>query len=136
MTNSDDIIRLEVTPMAAPRQTQRDRWHPSPPVVRYRAFCTELGIRAKQAGWWPGDRLAVTFCLPIPASWSGKKRRAMLGAPHQQKPDIDNLIKSLCDCLLEDDAHIWEIRAEKRWAAEGAIEITPCEAQEGTATRR
>lgn len=116
-------IRLLVTPMAAPRQSRRDKWDPSPPVVRYRAFCDELAIRARAAGWQPGERLHLVFHLPMPRSWSVKRRRAMIGQPHQQKPDVDNLTKAICDCLLEDDAHVWEIRAEKRWGEMGAIWI-------------
>jgi Holliday junction resolvase RusA-like endonuclease len=117
------VIRLPIAPVAAPRQSRRDKFDPSPAVVRYRAFCEELGIRAKQAGWWPGDTLDVTFRFAMPASWSGKKRREMDGKPHQQKPDTDNLVKALCDCLLDDDSHVWDVRARKVWGVFGEIEV-------------
>lgn len=58
----------------------------------------------------------------MPPSWSEKKRREMEGKPHQQKPDLDNLLKSL-DALYEDDSVIWKISAEKVWAREGFIEF-------------
>lgn len=116
-------IRLHLDPVAAPRQTQRDRWSPSEPVLRYRAFCDDLGVLANQAGWTLGDTLDVVFHIAMPPSWSNKKRLAMEGQPHQQKPDTDNLVKALCDCLTTDDSHVWSIRAEKRWAVEGAIEV-------------
>ena len=52
----------------------------------------------------------------------------MNGAAHQQKPDIDNLTKSLLDALFDDDSHIWDVRASKIWGYEGAIVV-----QEGAA---
>lgn len=117
-------LRLPVTPTAAPRQTGRDAWNPSPRVIRYRAFRDELRIRAGQAGYAPEARIDIIFLMPMPRSWSGKKRRAMEGQPHQQKPDTDNLLKAFCDALLpEDDCHVWDMRGRKLWASEGAIEI-------------
>ena len=64
--------------------------------------------------------------LPLPASWSQKKRQQMAGTPHRVKPDIDNLIKSCLDALLSRDQGIHEIRARKRWEdANGPrVEIT------------
>ena len=115
--------------MAAPRQSRSDAWNPSPAVLRYRAFRDELRIKVAQAGYEPGDVLRVTFYLPMPASWSQRKRRLMEGQPHQQKPDTDNLLKGFCDALLADDAHIWDMHARKRWAVAGAIEIEAVETE-------
>ena len=35
--------------------------------------------------------LDVSFIMPMPKSWSKKKRAAMDGKPHTARPDIDNL---------------------------------------------
>lgn len=70
--------------------------------------------------------------MPLPRSWSQKKRREMQFAPHQQKPDIDNFIKALLDACLEDDAHVWSITASKLWAADGAIAIHDTQSIEET----
>ena len=43
--------------------------------------------------------------------------------PHQQKPDIDNLCKSVMDALSDDDAYIHELHAMKFWDYRGTIEI-------------
>jgi len=32
--------------------------------------------------------------LPMPKSWSKKKKSAMAGRPHRQKPDRDNIDKA------------------------------------------
>lgn len=52
-----------------------------------------------------------------------RKRAAMDGQPHQQKPDLDNLTKSLLDALFEDDSHIWDARTSKVWGETGMIII-------------
>ncbi|MBM7346076.1 Holliday junction resolvase RusA-like endonuclease [Pantoea coffeiphila] len=65
----------------------------------------------------------VTFVLPMPASWSRKKRAASAGQPHQQKPDVDNLMKALMDALFADDSSVWDFRVSKIWGETGSIRI-------------
>lgn len=62
--------------------------------------------------------MTATAFLPIPRSWSGKKREAArVGAILPTgKPDLDNLVKHLKDCLTatrfwKDDALITEYTA-------------------------
>lgn len=62
--------------------------------------------------------IAVTFAMP--KSWSNKKRAAMAGQLHTQKPDLSNLVKAIEDAcnrvLFRDDAQV-AVYAEcsKRW---------------------
>lgn len=110
--------------MGAPRQSRRDAWDPSPAVLRYRAYKDELRLKANLAKYVPGDTLTVLFYLPMPPSWSAKKRQEMAFKPHQQKPDADNLVKGFLDTLLPDsDCHVYEIHARKQWAEEGKIVV-------------
>ena len=114
------MVNIPITPVPKPRMTQRDRWAKRPAVVRYYDFKDELRRQIK------GDlepRISVVFRVPMPPSWSRKKRADMDGKPHQQKPDIDNYLKALMDALCEDDSYIYDIRAQKYWAVDGAIEI-------------
>jgi Holliday junction resolvase RusA-like endonuclease len=60
----------------------------------------------------------------MPASWSQKKRAVMNGQAHQQKPDVDNMIKALMDALYAEDAHIWDLRVTKLWGESGQILIS------------
>ena len=109
-----------ITPCPKPRQTRADKWKKRPPVLRYRAFadtCRELGVAVPESG------AKVTFILPMPKSWSKKKRAQMDGQPHQQTPDVDNLGKALLDAVYEDDSCVWDIRMIKRWGVEGRIDI-------------
>lgn len=63
--------------------------------------------------------LDLVFFMPIPQSASGIKKRQMANGviAHSGKPDLDNLLKFVLDCLngllFKDDAQICEIRAKK-----------------------
>lgn len=99
--------------------TRSDTWKKRPAVLRYRAFRDEvrmLGVKIPVPA-------SITFWMPMPESWSQKKRTAMLHQPHCQKPDIDNCVKALLDAVFEDDSHVWKITAEKRWAAVPGITV-------------
>lgn len=124
--NKPEILLYAITPVPKPRMTRRDKWAKRPAVMRYRAFCDDVrdsGLVLPECGYH------VTFILPMPKSWSKKKRDKMNGAPHQQVPDKDNLEKALLDSLFGNDSHIWDGRVTKRWGLSGAIqvEIAGCE---------
>jgi len=64
-------------------------------------------------------KLSAVFFMPIPKSISKKKKSMINGTPHIKKPDIDNLLKFYCDCMVKsgniiiDDSVIAEIYATK-----------------------
>lgn len=113
-------ITYLIEPVPKPRQSRSDRWKQRPAVMRYRAFCDDARLCKIHL---PESGAHVTFVLPMPASWSKKKRAELNGRPHQQKPDVDNLTKSLLDALFKDDAHIWDVRVSKLWGETGRIII-------------
>lgn len=111
---------FDITPVGKPRQTQADKWKKRPPVMRYRAFCDQVRrnkITIPECGYH------VTFVLPMPPSWSRKKRAEMNGKPHQQKPDRDNLEKALLDAVFDEDCRVWDGRTTKLWGETGQIII-------------
>lgn len=114
-------MNIPIDPVSKPRMTQRDRWAKRPAVVKYYEFCDTLRLL------WGGNIvspiLEITFYIPMPKSWSLKKKDEMLGQPHQQRPDIDNLIKAFLDALCEDDSYIFSVKAEKRWDFSGSIVV-------------
>jgi len=60
----------------------------------------------------------------MPKSWGKRKKASMCGKPHQQKPDIDNLLKALFDAVYDDDSKIWQVGGVmKLWDYEGSITI-------------
>lgn len=113
----------DITPAPKPRQTRSDKWKQRPCVLRYRAFADEC--RSKGVTVENSDR--IIFVMPMPKSWNKKKKEAMDGEPHMQKPDFDNLAKSICDAVHQDDSHLWNIGIMKVWGYHGQIIIEPME---------
>jgi len=110
-----------VVPVPKPRQTQRDRWAKRPIVLRYRAYrdtIEALKIQIPDGGAW------IIFIVPMPASWSGKKKERHDGKPHQQRPDLDNYLKGFLDAIRRiDDSRVWDIHPTKLWGHKGQIII-------------
>lgn len=118
---------FNITPLGKPRMTRADKWKKRPEVLRYRAFCDEVRLNNVSL---PESGYHVIFVLPMPPSWSKKKRPLMDGKPHQQKPDKDNLEKALLDAIFGEDSHIWDGRVTKIWGETGQMIIRegePCE---------
>ena len=114
-------MKYHITPVAKPRMTQRDKWKKRPSVMKYRAFKDEIraaGIELEESNQH------VTFIIPMPKSWSKKKRLESHGMPHKQRPDIDNLQKALLDAVTSEDCYIWDMRCTKIWGYDGAIIIS------------
>lgn len=113
-------MRYPIAPVAKPRMTQRDKWAKRPAVQRYWDFkdaCACFGVHVPEAG------AHVTFIVPMPKSWSKKKRLKMLNKPHTSRPDLDNYLKALLDAVYGEDSGVWDIRATKLWGVEGAIQV-------------
>jgi Endodeoxyribonuclease RusA len=115
-------IKLDIVPVPKPRMTRSDAWARRPAVLRYWAFKDEL-----VALWGDDDlpeQIGLIFIMPMPDGWSEKKKCLMDGKPHQAKPDADNCLKAFIDCLADNDAYIWDMRATKYWGRTGSITIS------------
>lgn len=113
---------IEIDPMPAPRMNYRSK--ATEKAKKYFAFRNEFILKAKVKGLKDlPDVLDVVFFIPMPKSWSKAKRNIMNGKPHQQKPDLDNLLKSVQDAFNKDDSHVWGIRSRKFWSDKGMIVI-------------
>lgn len=110
--------------MGKPRMTRADRWRDRPPVLRYREMRSDLQKAALESGFKLPDTYWARIYLPMPDSWSEKKKLAFEGKPHQQKPDKDNLEKSIMDCLKKQDQTIWDSRVTKFWSKVPRVEFT------------
>ena len=70
--------------------------------------------------------LQCLFFLPIPKGTSKKKKERMVY--HIKKPDLDNLVKFVKDCLNDelwhDDSQVAELFARKFYSEEPRTEIT------------
>jgi Holliday junction resolvase RusA-like endonuclease len=74
-------------------------------------------------------RIVVIAMLPIPASWSQKKRMDALGGNIKptSRPDADNFLKccldAMNDVVYKDDSQFVEMSVTKIYAAVPALEI-------------
>jgi len=125
---------LDVIPMGAVRMTVSDKWKTNPnhadprkrqrkAVQSYFAFKNKLQWECSLLKFELGCEIEVVFFMPMPESWSGKKKEKMNGFPHKQRSDCDNLVKSLQDTLLKEDGNVWSVNAKKYWAYNGSILI-------------
>jgi Holliday junction resolvase RusA-like endonuclease len=124
-------IWLPGDPIGKPSMTQRDKWKKRPCVMRYRAWADRLRAVAGPFGIGPLPPAEAVLELSIlaqfepPKSWSKKRQVAMVGAPHQNRPDIDNVAKAAMDALYPRiDSAIARLTVEKRWDWKAGIEIT------------
>jgi Holliday junction resolvase RusA-like endonuclease len=125
---------FDVIPMGAPRMTQSDKWktnpnHPDPKkrqrieVTRYFAFKDILRLQANTMQFELPKVFEGVYFIPMPDSWSEKKKAKMNGFPSEPRPDTDNITKGIKDALRKSDSDIWFECAQKRWAYNGSILI-------------
>lgn len=117
------MIKYPYPPMAKPRMTRADSWKKRPIVLKYWDFKDHIKSWAIRENFKLGNEIYVIFHIPMPKSWSKIKKTQMIFADHQQRPDVDNLLKGLMDALLEEDSHIHTVYARKIWSNEGSIEF-------------
>jgi Holliday junction resolvase RusA-like endonuclease len=71
--------------------------------------------------------LEVNFYMPMPSSWSEKKKAKMDGKPHVFKPDFSNLLKFVEDCATgicyKDDCLIASVTGKKVYSTASRTEI-------------
>lgn len=101
--------------------TRRDRWAKRPIVQKYWAYKDEMNLLLKD--WERPDTLDIIFMVPMPKSWSKKKKAKYDGQPHRQKPDIDNFLKGFMDALYDDDEGVYAACASAFWSRTGQIII-------------
>jgi len=110
---------LNIAPVSKPRMTQRDRWAKRQSVLKFFAFRDAV----RQSSAWKTlelldmDSFKIVFHVSMPKSWSKKKKTQYDGKPHQQRPDLDNYLKSWKDSVYEEDAIVWNVEATKLWTS-------------------
>jgi Holliday junction resolvase RusA-like endonuclease len=100
------------------------------PVHAYKAAIRAAFTAA--VGEWPtitgAVHLSVYLQFEMPKSWSEKKRNQLKGVKHTGKPDLDNVLKAVCDALTDckvwqDDRQVASIFIAKRWSERGKTTI-------------
>ena len=95
-------------------------------ILKYFEYKRKLKIEANKVGLhsFPLQNIWIKFFIPMPKSWSKKKKNQHCFELHSVRPDIDNYSKGLFDSLLKEDNFISDFRASKFWYdGPGHIEI-------------
>jgi Holliday junction resolvase RusA-like endonuclease len=131
---------LKITPQTNVRATQGDRIFFRIPreklrpaglsrllrLEKYNDYKSSLSALVKQQRFTiPEQNVHMIFYIPVPKTWKEYKKNEMHMKLHQQKPDIDNLVKAVFDSIFSEDKYIADFRATKRWVnqPEGYIEF-------------
>jgi Holliday junction resolvase RusA-like endonuclease len=113
---------IKISPIGKPRMVRSDSWRKRPCVQRYWAFKDELRRLCSESGYVQGRTLYAVFHLPMPKSWSKAKKALMVEQMHDQKFDIDNIVKAVLDCLMPDgDEKVHTVCVKKVWAENPSI---------------
>lgn len=129
-------VTIPVKPMGAVRMTGRGKFI-KPNAQRYltyKKFIQMHVLRQVKKHELLNGPLEVTvwFIMPIPQSWSNKKKVAAIGEWHCKKPDIDNLVKGLFDSMnqliWQDDNQVAVLTTKKIYGNEPMIEVYVSEA--------
>ena len=111
-----------------PRATRQGRVFTPKETVRHENTIGSLALPHFPTPLEGPVRLTVEAVFALPASWSKKKRAAMLGRPHTSKPDASNVAKAIEDALnriaYADDAQIAEAVTRKRWGEAAETRVT------------
>jgi Holliday junction resolvase RusA-like endonuclease len=95
-------------------------------LERYNNYKAAIKLEAERVGFkMPLSGSWLKFYMPMPKSWSKKKKARMNFEPKMTMPDLDNLIKAFKDSLFEQDNAVWDYRASKYWydGEKGFIEV-------------
>ena len=96
-------------------------------IEKYNKYRVDLFTLAKEAGFQlPTCGWALYFYIPVPKRWSKKKKAAMHGQMHLQKPDESNLLKAFEDSLSIVDEQVAQMSGlGKFWVNQekGYVEI-------------
>ncbi len=118
------VARLNIPPCPKPRMTKADRWRKRPSVLKFFAFRDAVRQYKEskvvlQSSYHSHhlefESFEIEFHVPMPKSWSKKKKGSMNGSAHQQRPDLDNYLKAWKDSVYEEDAIVWRVKASKLW---------------------
>ena len=113
-----EAILTQKYPNLLKRKNQLERYNKYKEALR--AEASRVGFIMPMGGVW------IKFYMPMPMSWSKKKKTRMNFEPKQSMPDLSNLIKAFEDGLFKQDNAIWDYRVSKYWynGEKGYIEVS------------
>lgn len=121
------VFKIDPVPASRPRVAQFGTYY-LPKYQQFRKDMAKLLMGAKKTRYTQPLKLDVVFRVPLPKSYSQKKRTEMDGAYCATNFDLDNLEKALYDSMngvtYEDDRQIVMHTTRKVWVdGRGSIEV-------------
>lgn len=123
---TDEYIRFVIPAVCPkPRMTQRDKWLKPPRdcVARYRQFRNLVQCLLPLSMPVVFHTIKLKVFIKMPDSWKESKKFEMAGKPHYQRPDADNILKAVIDCITTEDKAISKKEVEKFWGSSNRIEV-------------
>lgn len=119
------MIRFEIPgepiPLKRHRTSNGKTYDPSKDAKRNFAWL----VKQRSVGLFPhaeAIKVVIEYHMPIPQSYSNRKRLNAIGRPHTKKPDLTNLAKftedALNHILWKDDAIIADLHVKKIYSEE------------------
>lgn len=132
LDNSRCYYIFDVVPVGAVRMTKRDTIftnpnHPDPKkrqreaVARYFEFQNTVWQQYRDFKLALPDHFEIVFCVPMPSSWSDKKKTKFNRMPCKSRPDVDNYLKAFMDTIKIEDGSVWKCPVQKIYAYKGSI---------------
>jgi Holliday junction resolvase RusA-like endonuclease len=125
--NPVPLARARINPKAFFNNTRCKMWDPQKELKLVAA----IHLRNQFENLEPivgAIHIDAKFYMPIPKSKSKKLQAGLIGKHHICKPDLDNLIKFICDCatgiLYKDDAVVASINIQKLYDEDPRTEFT------------
>lgn len=125
------VIDGKPVPKMRPRLTRRGICY-DPQEADKRKWKVLILKSLESTGWEKAKteplEISLDFGMQIPASLPKKARDRLVGAYHCKRPDIDNLVKFVLDCMIstvyDDDSIIYSMSAVKHYASQPYVQIT------------
>ena len=123
------ILEIKGTPIgkARPRLSRYGTYTPqkTKDYEEYVKLCYINKYNVKLAPTEKPLKAKITAFFEVPTSYSKKKKKELIGQPHTNKPDIDNIVKIILDSLnglaYKDDKQIVKLEVEKLYGEEAKV---------------
>ena len=119
-------FNVEPTPASRPRISRWSTYYGK----NHQKFVEAMKIATANSNVAPYEseiKACVNFFVPMPRTWSKKKKLEHMGKYANNHKDIDNYCKLLFDCLngiyYKDDKQIVGLATNKYWSDTGYIDV-------------
>ena len=123
------ILEIKGTPIgkARPRLSRYGTYTPEK-TKKYEEYVKLCYINKYNIEQTPTEKplkAKITVFFEVPTSYSKKKKKELIGQPHANRPDIDNIVKIILDSLnglaYKDDNQIAKLEVEKVYGEQAKV---------------